>query len=238
MATEITDLLRYKEKVELTSPAGKKIGEVWVRVLGDYDLQLAYRLSRIASTKKRSLLRTPGSTDYMDEIQPIPENNSREDCIALIKAAKVNIFTGEAYANVNKEEPPKLEEVAEEPDAPTLEEQEKMDLLQAKINLDYANKINEYIEDRTAVLMGELELKTDEEIYDMTKYEMSNLLAMQEFQRELTNQKIFRAVYKDQACKVRAFAEMDEFSNSHPVVKEQLISAYTKIELTPDDVKN
>lgn len=234
---EIKDLLKYKSKVKLTA-GSKTLRTVWVRILGDYDLQLSYRLARIASSKRRSLLRTVGTVEYADEIAIIPEVNTREECIDLIKASKSNVFIGEGYANIDREDLPKMDEIAEEPDAPTLEEQEKLDALVKKQEQEYQQKIQNYLKDRQEALTAELNPKTDEEIYKMCQFEMSNILALQEFQSELITQKVFRATYLDEKCSKRAFTSIEDYRDSHTAIKNQLITAYNEVEISPDDIKN
>lgn len=233
----VTDLLRYKKRVELVR--GEKIlREVWVRVLGDEDLQRSYRQGRIASSKKRAALRTPGTPEYEDDIEPIPLLNTRDECINLIKQSRMNTIVGEAYANIDREEPVKLEEVAVEPDAPTLEEQETLDKKIKDQEESFQTKIGQYITEHTALLDAELQIKTDEELFDVTRIEVSNLLSLQEFQAEVMAQKVFRATYNDEKCRIRSFADIDEYRNSHTAIKDQLIQAYTILELSPDEVKN
>lgn len=237
MAVQIGDLLRYKQKVDLRNN-GNVIATVWVRVLGDYDLQLSYRLSRIASARMRAALRTPGSPEYQDEIAVVSTNNTREECLDLIKRSKLNTFFGEANAVINREDPPKIESIAVEPDAPTLEEQERLDKMLEDQNKDYDAKIKQYMEEHAAIFEAELAEKPDDEIFEMAKFEISNILALQEFQNEVQAQKIYWGTFNDEKCKVRAFADIDEYKNSHPSIKNQLIAAYSAVELAPDDVKN
>lgn len=237
MTASIADLLRYKQKVDLRRN-NEVIGSVWLRVLGDYDLQLCYKQARIASAKMRAALRTVGSLEYEDHISVIPTNNSREECVTLIKQSKLNNFLAEAYASIDREEPPKIDEVAAEPDAPTLEEQEKLDKISEDQESTFQQKIRQYMEEHTTTLEAELAQKSDDEIFAMTQFEMSNVLSLGEFQTEVQTQKVYRATFTDEKCKTRAFADIDEYRNAHTSIKDQLLFAYNALELSPDEIKN
>lgn len=232
----ISDLLRYKQKVELRS-GDEIIGEVWIRVLGDYDLQQAYQQSRIASARKRAALRTVGSNDYMDFVETYPDSNTVDEAKNVIKAAKLPTMISETYAQLDRDDPAKMEEVAAEPDAPTLEEQETLDAIEVTQEKSYEERVRENIGTKMDVLAQELDAKTDVEIYDMAKYELSNLLSTSEFQIALENQKIFRATYLDEKCRTKAFLDIEDYMNAHESVKRQLVAAYEALEISGPDIK-
>lgn len=235
---EIGDLLRYKTKVELKNNSEKVLKTVWIRLLGDYDLQLCYKLSRLASAKKRATLRDHKSEDFQAEIESVSLTTSIEECINLIKNARSSTFVGEAYAVVDRGELPKMDEVTDEPDGPTLEDQEILDKKTAEVEQEYQGKIEAYLKDRLDALDSELRAKPESEVYELVEFELSNVLAMQEFQVELTAQKIFRATYRDEKCTVRAYKTIEEFKNGAAFIKSQLVEAYNDLDLSGDEIKN
>lgn len=52
MVTNIKELFTYKKEVTVTNRTGKT-ASIWVRLLGESDLNESFKVSRIASTKKR-----------------------------------------------------------------------------------------------------------------------------------------------------------------------------------------
>lgn len=233
----ISDLLRYKKKVELKSDA-EIVAEVWVRILGDYDLQQAYKQARLASSRRRAALRTVGSDDYNDMIETVPDIMTLDEAKNIVKSAKIPIFVAEAYATLDRDEPPKVEEVSEEPDAPSLEEQEQLDKIEVDQGLDYQSRVKNNVADRLDALDQELGGLSDVEIYDRAKFELSNLAANEEFTSELAAQKAYRGTYLDEKCKTRAFLDIDDFKNTHETIKRQLLEAYEALELGPTEIKN
>ena len=68
---KLADLLRWKKEVTLRDKNGKKLETVYLRVIGDNDMQEIYRSARITSADRRKNLRDPESEDYRDNVEPI-----------------------------------------------------------------------------------------------------------------------------------------------------------------------
>ena len=53
----LKDLLKYKSEVEIKAPTTDKVlAKVWVRTIGDDDLNTSFKLARIASSNRRKKL--------------------------------------------------------------------------------------------------------------------------------------------------------------------------------------
>lgn len=233
----ISDLLNWKREVPIKKQGGELLTTVWVRLIGDFDLQEAYRQSRIASSTKRAALRDPASFDYKDEIQTLEAANEIE-LKNLIRTSAENSFLNDAIAKINREELPKMEEIAVEPDGPTLEEQERLDTEEEKVDTSYRKKIEEYTAERLKVLNSELEEMTREELVERAKVEYVAIAPMSVFINELEAQKLWRAVYKEKECKHRIYGSVDDFRAEYQFIKDQLSAAYAGLEIEPDEIKN
>lgn len=236
MAISIKDLFTYKKEVVVENREGQK-ASIWVRLLGEFDLNESYKLSRIASTNKRVVLRNSESTEYADEIFPLAEL-TREELTSMILGARRNRITAEAFVKVDREELPKIEEIAIEPDAPSLEEQEILDQKSAQQVLDYEEKIDNYTETRLREESSLLVDKTDAEIIKSAQDEMVNILPLQSFFAELSAQKGYRGAYSDKECRQRVFSSVDEFKNADNSLRKQITDAYNALEVGSDDIKN
>lgn len=235
--TNIKDLLKYKTDIGLTNKHGEVIKTVWVRLIGDEDLNKAARLARIASTKMRLALRNPESEEYQDQIAPVAELD-RTSLEAIVVGSLQNQFTSEAYVKINREELPKMEDFAVEPDAPQLEEQEELDKATLQQQEEYEKKIEEYIQDRVAGLRGELSEMTLEQVIEKARFEMSNILPLQTFFDELNMQKLLRGTYDDKLCKVLSFSLIDDVRDTDETLRMQLLAKYNELEISPDTLKN
>ena len=237
MAT-LDNLLRYKSKVVLKHPkTGKDIKVVWVRLLGDEDLREAFKFSRIASAEKRAALRDKESDVYKDEIGELSDQ-SREDLVSLIVATRENIYANEAPVVVKREDLPEISEIAVQPDAPTLEEQERLDALTNEINDRYKKSVEDYIETKKQETLAELKGLKFDKVLEKAIVEFINLQALQSFVDELNTQRGYRGTYEDEECKIRGFSSIEAFKNADTSIKQQLINAYAELEMDNDDLKN
>jgi hypothetical protein len=243
MGLKLIDLLRWNSSVTLRGLDGEPIErdgkpvEVFLRVLGDHDLEEAYKASRAASARVRKAMRDKDSDDYLSGVS-ILEEADRDSCYNIIQAAASNDFASLATANVPRPDLPKLEEVALDPDAPTLEEQEKLDKMIEDTEDGYIKAVTAYRDSRMAELRSILEHMSDEELRARTIEDMGSIRALEAFIKELREQKTFRAAYMDGKFKERAFDSIAEFRSLSPFIKEQIEKAYASLELNPDDIKN
>lgn len=238
MALNISDLLKWKRRVALNDKDGNPIedGVMWVRVLGDWDLTESFKAARIESARLRRQLKDTDSDDYINETAAL-ESISSEDMKTVIKNTKSNDFLSLALANVDRGDLPKIDEIAVEPDAPTLEEQEKLDDATKKVGDDYQKSLMEYLDERNKELDAELAAMSPQQLRERCIEAIQSLLPNQAFMVELATQKAYRASYKDEACKERAFTRQ-EFLNLETSIKDQIVDAYNLVEVSTEDVKN
>ncbi len=235
----ISDLLRYKAPLKLVDPRHpeKTLMTVWVRTLGDDAIKDAYKFSRIASAEKRAALKDTSSPDYIDALKSLGEQDDT-DLIGLITAQKESEFRSLATAVIEREDLPKMEEIAKEPDAPTLEEQEILDKKEKELAEDYDKRVEEYVQTKVTEYTDVLNKSTHEELVELGKQAMANLVPMQVFIDELQAQKGFRGTFLDKECKTRAFETIEEYKESDSAILNQIIEKYTELEIGPDEIKN
>jgi hypothetical protein len=245
MGLKIADLLRFRSEVTLTYPntekpilddKGKPV-VVYLRLIGDDDLEKSHKLARLSSSEIRAQLRDPATDLYRDRVAPIIDE-SRETCIEIIKSARASNLDAEARSAVERPNLPDIEEFAIDPDAPTLEEQEKLDAESEALEAKYQEDIKDYIAVKTNQIADELSQLSDEEISAQAAIEIVNITALAEFFNELMVQKIVRGAYTDKTYKEKAFDSFEEFRNSDKWIKDQLINGYLKLEIDPDQLKN
>jgi hypothetical protein len=234
----LADLFLYKKEIEIINPKTKKpLKKVWVRVLGDYDLNKAYKSSRIASANKRKALRDPETDDYKDEVMGVVDLPFEEQ-LELIKAGRSSGFIAEAQSNVERPDLPELEEIAVDPDAPNLENLEKLDNEEEKTEKLYKDKLQEYVDAKTLELTNTLEQLSKEEVLKMAMYEVSNIVPFSVFMDELNIYKAVFGTFQDKTCKIHEFDTREDYQNLPKEIKDQILSAIVELELSGDDVKN
>lgn len=244
MGLKIADLLRWKTTIDLKDELGTPILDdkgnpvtIYMRVVGDQDLQEAFKLARVRSADKRRQLRDETSVEFKDQVLPIREA-SREDCIELIKVARSQDFNSEAFANTERPEEVTLEEIAVDPDAPTLEEQEKLDAANEAVQKEYEEAIKSYIETKLNQIDAEFAKVPLKELRGIAELEVSNIVSLELFLSEVLDQKIVAACYLDKTFKERAFDSVEEYRNSASVIKDQISKGYMNLELGTREIKN
>lgn len=243
MGLKIADLLKWRTSVILLDADGNPVLDddekpvvVYLRIIGDNDLEEAHRQARIHSAKVRKELQDSTSDMFQDRVLPIMEA-SREDCIGIIMQYRTSNLDAESRANTVRPELATIDEVAVDADAPTLEEQEQLDTENDRVDNEYTERLKEYVETRTAVIRAELDELSDEEINKIATEEISGVLALAEFFTVLMEQKILRASYLDKTYKEKAFSNLEEVRETSPTIRQQLFDAYLELEYDPDKVK-
>src|SRR5258706_3494025 len=197
----IADLLRYKKEVKLTAPqTGETLKLVWVKIMGDEDVKEAFKYSRVVSSDYRAQLRDKDSLEYKLQIKSLDEQED-QDLYDLIIAANVNDFTRESVAVIAREELPKLEDVAVEPDAPTLEEQEKLDREEISTEQRFTDAIKKYVNERKEELEASLKKAKHPKLVELATEQIISMAPTQAFLAELADQKGYRGTFLDKECK-------------------------------------
>lgn len=241
----ISQLLRWKKSVILRNETGSPIIDsethkptvVWVRIITDKDLEDAFKKARIASAKMRVDLTNPETDEYKALIAPF-DDADRQACYDMSLAGMGANWLGEALSNVVRPELPKIKEVASDPDAPTLEDQEKLDALIAKTEKEYQKALEEFIETKQTEARAILDDLTDEELREQAKLSVIVTLPLETFLAELQIEKIWRAVYSDEACTERGFTDAEDFRATVTVIRDQLAVVYDELERGHSDLKN
>lgn len=243
MGLKIADLLKYRGEITLTDKAGNEIlyedkpVVVYLRLIGDQDLEESYKVARAASADYRAKLRDSNSLEYKERVLPVLEADEKQ-CIDIIKASRTSNIEAEARANTERPELPELAEFAQDADAPTLEEQEKYDAEIARIEKEYEDAVANYKQVREAVVEDELKDTLIDDLRTLAAIEIVAILTLPVFFNELMDQKLYRASYLDKTYRERAFDTVEEFKNADAVIKDQLITKYLELEISPDQIKN
>ena len=244
MGLKIADLLRWRTSITIKQENGEPFLNddnepitLWLRIVGDEDLQDSYKVGRVASAKKRKEMRDITSDDYITAIEPMLDA-PKEALIEVVRTARTQNLYAEAVSVIERPDELQIEEFAIDPDAPTLEEQEQYDAAVAKQTLDYAKAIGDYQIDRVTTIEKELDLLTREEVLTIAQDEISDIAALTAFFTAMTEYKMSKAVYHDKICREPAFADVREYRQTAPIIRDQLVEAYQKLEAQPDEIKN
>jgi len=250
MGLKIADLLKWRDSIVLKNDDGLEINEegnplkegeeplrVYLRIIGDDDLAISYRMARMASARKRESLTKQDTLDWEEASKPIMDA-TKEQLVALVNQARTSNLEAEARSGVTRPELPEIEEFAVDPDAASLAEQEAYQAAIEKTDEDYEQAVKEYIQVREDVIKDELKQLEVEELRALALDEIGTVLAAGEFYAELFDQKAARGSYLDKTYKVKAFDSVEDFKSSSTTIKQQIIDAYLALEQRADGLKN
>lgn len=241
---DLATLLRWKTTINLKDANGNSILDenkkpvvVYMRVVSDWDVEEAYKLARVASAKKREALKDVDSDDFKSSVK-ILEDASEDECKTMIKLGRSTNWYAEAVSSVTRPDAVKIIDIAVEPDAPTLEEQERLDAENNKIELEYKEKIDEYIKTKEVELEAELSNLDLAQLRLVAQVQVSIIVPFNTFITELQEQKVWRSIYLDSDFKEKAYRNIEHFRETKDVIREQFASIYAELESGSDDLKN
>jgi hypothetical protein len=234
---KISDLLKWKDNFILKDPQGKELRKIWLRVVGDEDLKESFTNARLASAALRKQLKDPETTEYQERITPI-DDASFEECLSIIMSSRSQNLQAEAFSSVVRPDEVRIDEIAVDPDAPTLEEQEKLDAENKRVDDEYQAALQEFIDVKKNEISAEWDHRPLDDLREQAKLEASAIMSLGEFLTVLEEEKCWRSVYEDEKYKVKAFDSLEDFRSSHSFIKDQVLEAYRKLELGPEQIKN
>jgi len=234
---KLSELLKWKKKVEFDIPGSKEKKVVWVRVVGDHDLEEATSQARIVSRAWRDKLRNPETDEYKEFVLVLDEYTN-EQLQDVIRSGQGSNWLAEAFSIVERPNQVEIKEIAIDPDAPTLEEMEKMDEENERLNKEYRKAIAEYVDTKGNELIAKVSKMDRIELLHMARENTAIILPYIRFLEEAQKQKVFRSTFSDEKCKVREFDTYEEYLQTDVSIRDRLEKEYNALEPPDDEVKN
>lgn len=227
---DISKLFLWNREVEIKNDAGEVLKTVWMRLVGDADLNRARVISLRESSKIREALKTENSDEHMAYIAPLKFSN-KENIIAGIKLLNMGDYMDEARTGVIVKFP-----VEPASDA-SLEEQEKyqktIDEFPLRWDKDLDKELKK-IDKRESAKLSELDEETlKKEYVDKLIGYICQSIMNSTFHSYCT----YFGTYEDQKFRRKAFRSYDDYSNISPKTKQQLEDAYKELEIAVPELK-
>jgi hypothetical protein len=226
----ISPLFNWGKEFTLTSVNGEEIIKVWLRLVGDADLNRARIYALRKSAEKRKNLRTEDSDDRLAFLLEKGELE-RERLIAICVLFASKDLAREAIKNVKVPLPKEPKS-----DAKT----ELFEKYQKQID-DYPKKREEalraYISKEVDKLTIELQKRTDDELYNLYINYVTDELCEEEMLAAFKEMCTYFGTYKDPQFKQRFFDSFEDFANLDGYLKQQFMSTYASLDISTDDLK-
>lgn len=227
---DITKLFLWEGEVDIVDQHQNEVGKVYMRLVGDKDLNKSRVYSLRKSAELRNKLHTEGSDEHTAFIKGITLN-SKESLVAGVKLLEMADLSNDARRNA-------LVKFPVEPDSDaSLEEQEKY---QKKVD-EFPDKFSELVAKELEKLLKSedkrLDKLSDKELQDLYQALTINYVCQEEMGRAFSDMCIFKGTYKDKEYKKKLFTTFTKYENIATEVRDQLREGYTQLELGMSELK-
>lgn len=227
---DISKLFAWGDKFSVMGRDGKPLTTVYMRLVGDAELNIARVFAIRTSADLRKKLRTEGSDERMAMIPDFTEFDKDQLINALVIYSMPD-FTKEAVNEVNVPYPV-------EPDSDSsLEEQEKFQALVDSFDERRNTEIKKFLEKKVTALRKSLENSSTEQLIkdveDLAIAQICESKMIEKFREYCA----YAGSYKDKNYKTRLFADFYEFENLIPEIKNQFLEYYITLEIGIPELK-
>lgn len=228
---DISQLFRWSREVLLRDPAQNLDKTVYLRLIGDADLNRArsYALRKAAEIRKD--LNTEGTDARIAFMNEIKDFKDKDTLIAMIVLLSLPDLNSQALEYVEVPEPAEPRSDASQEDRENF--QIKVDTYPERFAKAVEDKVNKLIEERKE----ELNNSSKKELYETYKALLIDRICSEEMTDRFYDKCIFFATYLGPDLKKRAFTDFDDFEDIAPVIKDILKDAYRNLELGVSELK-
>ena len=227
---DISKLFNWFDKFEITTPAGDVYATVYMRIVGDAEMNRA----RVMSLRKSAELRKKLMDLESDErIAYVPDKEvlTRDKIIAYLAFVR----TKNIYSEVSKEITVPFPK--EPPSDASLERQENYQLEIDEYPIKLRKAIEEEVEKRLKVELSRFEVKNDDELYKIYVESLINDLCEAEMFDRFIDFCTYFGTYADSEMKQKYFKSQEEFLSLPSVIKKQFLRAYNTLEIDMTSLK-
>jgi hypothetical protein len=227
---DISQLFLWKGEVPIVDQQQKEVAKVYMRVVGDKDLNKARIHSLRQSAELRAVLNDKKSDEYYAFISGI-EFTSRETVTAGVKLLLLADLGSDARRNVIIKFP--KEPASDDP----LEEHEKYQKEVDDFPENFGKDVDAELERLLKAEEKRLKKLSDEDLFDEYKSLTINYICQEEMTRTFLDKSIFFSTYADDQYKKKYFKTFKAYENLATEVKDQLRDAYRNLELGMTELK-
>jgi len=228
---DISKLFHWGDKFEIFDKYGKKITDVYIRLVGDADLNRARTFALRKSAELRKKLRTEDTDERLAFIASIFDVEEKEDLVQFLRVLNTRSFAQEANKEVRIPVPREPRSDA------SLEEQEAYQIAVDEHDRKRMDAISEYVYDKLDDLSKQLHNKSEDQLRRQYEKEMINELCEREMIAKFKDYCVFLASFKDVNFKERFFETFDDYDNVPTEIKMQYHTAYDSLEINVEELK-
>lgn len=227
---DISKLFNWGLSFPIQDNNGKDLFKVYIRLVGDAELNRARVFALRKSAEFRKKLKTEDSDERLAFIADY-DLIEKEELIQSLLLFNTKFLTSDAYKEVNitvKKEPSS--------DA-TLEEQEEYQQWVDNYPKEREEKIRAYVTEKLVKIQEELESKDKETLYKEFEKSLVNQLCENEMILKYRDMCAYLGTFKDSEYKEKFFKDFEEFENLPKEIKDQILEFYMALEIGGEDLK-
>lgn len=226
----ITPLFSWGKSFELVDQDEMPIMKVFMRLVGDADLNRARIYALRMSAEKRKSLADKNSDDHIAFIQ---EEGAleHERLLGLCVLFSSKDISQRALKEINIPFPKEPRSDAK------LEEFEKYQEKIDKYPEIREAAIREFVTKELASLEERLKAYSDHDLYLLYIELITNTLCEEVMLAAFTERCVYCGTYKDKEYKTKLFNSFEEFQNQDSYLKEQFVAAYEELEIPMGELK-
>jgi hypothetical protein len=226
----ISKLFNWGNKFSIVDSKGTKISDVYIRLVGDSELNRARVFGLRKSAEMRKKLRDPNSDEHMAYILD-KDTVEKQNLVNYLLYRKTSEFAQAATKDIDIPFPKELEGDS------TLEEQEnyqkEVDSYPARVEEKVRSVITKQAEDE----QKRLEAMNEDDLYKLFVVTTTNELCETEMYSRFRDFCVFSGSYKDDKYRHLFFNSIEEFSNLPRELKEQFLTNYDTLEISMEELK-
>jgi hypothetical protein len=229
--SNISKLFKWTRKIDIKD-GDKILDTVYMRLVGDADYQEARGMALRYSRDLRIKMRKIDSEEYKSNFSDI-DSLTKDELGMGITIGELSDYRDEALMHIVEKDPPEL------PDNPTLEQQEEHEVKLTEIRNKRIKDIADFIDKKAEEKKVELDkIEDTAKLKELYVHSVINVKCTEEFTRVFREYQVYKGTHKDSGLKDLAFDSFEEFNDSAPQLKSQLLNAYITLELTGEELKN
>ena len=227
---DISKLFTWGKKFEIIDEDKKGFWDVYIRIIGDADLNKA----RVSALRASAILRRKLHEKDSDErLAYIPDFEllDRDVLIETVLTTLLREVTTKVMKEMNETLPVEPDEDA------TLEEQEKYQDVVDGWSDGRTKRIQTLIEKELEKERKILQGKSIEELSKIYEKYTINNLCEEEMYRIFSEMRAFMGSYSDENFTTKLFKSFEEFNSMPAFIKNQFISAYLSLDIKTEELK-
>jgi hypothetical protein len=227
---DISKLMTWRKDFTLFDHEGNAY-KVYIRLVGDAEINQArvYALRKSAELRKK--LRDPESDEYFAYI-PMLELLTKDRIVDSLIYYRIGDVQTKAYKDVRVDIPKEPNSEA------TLEEHEEYQKLIDAYPAKVKEAVNKFVENELEKFRKDAKKRSLESLYDELVIEMTDHVCETEMLAAYRDKCAFFGTYKDVEYKERLFGSFDDFLNLPTDTKSKILECYNSLEQLGDNLKN